>query len=70
MLRDGGWSEFGLECDGRTRVSDVLEQSPKEFWGKRVSSRTGEMGSWMGSRTKSSLLGKATMCLIGQRHHL
>lgn len=27
MLRDEGWSDLGLECDGRTRVKDVLEQS-------------------------------------------
>lgn len=66
MLRDEGWSDLGLECDGKTRVKDVLEQSHREFWGKRASSWTGEMGSWMGSRSTSSLLGNASTCSTGQ----
>lgn len=53
MLRDGGWSELEPERDGRTRIQDVLEQSPREFWG--ISSRTGKTGS----RSTSILLGKA-----------
>lgn len=53
MPRDGDWSELEPESDGGTRIKDVLEWNPREFWG--ISSRTGKMGS----RSMSILLTKA-----------
>lgn len=40
MPRDGDRSELEPESDGGTRIKDVLEWNPREFWG--ISSRTGK----------------------------
>lgn len=53
MPRDGDRSELEPESDGGTRIKDVLEWNPREFWG--ISSRTGKTGS----RSMSILLTKA-----------